>query len=112
MGWPILDRSPSAALGSLFFAIHTFRMTLFFAVAGYFAHVLSHRQGAKGFWANRAKRVLAPLLVFWPLVLAAVVAAMYLSSAKSGITLAAPKPAPGTVWPFQLTHLWFLYLLL
>ena len=112
VGWPIVDRSPSAALGSIFFAIHTFRMTLFFAVAGYFAHMLFHRQGAKGFWANRVKRVLAPLLVFWPLVLAGIVAAMYLSSAKSGTALAAPKPAPGTVLPFPLTHLWFLYVLL
>lgn len=112
VGWPIVDRSPSAELGSLFFTIHTFRMTLFFAVAGYFAHMLFHQQGAKGFWANRAKRLLAPLLVFWPVVLAAIVAAMYLASVKSGIKLMAPKPPPGTVLPFPLTHLWFLYVLL
>lgn len=112
VGWPIVDHASSAALGALFFAIHTFRMTLFFAVAGYFAHMLFHRQGAKGFWANRAKRVLAPLLVFWPLVLAAIGAALYLASMKSGTPLLAPKPAPGTVLPFPLTHLWFLYVLL
>ena len=52
------------------------------------------------------------MLVFWPLVLAAIVAAMQLSSAKSGIALAAPKPAPGTVLAFPLAHLWFLYVLL
>ena len=108
VGWPIVDSSPSAALGSLFFVIHTFRMTLFFAVAGFFAHMLFHRQGAKGFWANRAKRVLAPLLIFWPLVLPAIVAAMYWASVKSGAALAAPKPASGAVLPFPLTHLWFL----
>ena len=112
VGWPIVDSSPSAALGSLFFVIHTFRMTLFFAVAGFFAHMLFHRQGAKGFWANRAKRVLAPLLIFWPLVLPAIVAAMYWASVKSGAALATPKPAFGAVLPFPLTHLWFLYVLL
>jgi peptidoglycan/LPS O-acetylase OafA/YrhL len=52
------------------------------------------------------------LLVFWPLVLAGIVAAMYLSSAKSGTALPAPKAAPGTILPFPLTHLWFLYVLL
>jgi len=112
VGWPIVDNSPSAGVGSLFFVIHTFRMTSFFVVAGFFAHMLYHRQGAKGFWLNRAKRVLAPLVVFWPLVLPAIVAAMYLAAVKSGAPLATPKPTAGTVLPFPLAHLWFLYVLL
>ena len=53
-GWPIADRSPSVALAVTFFVIHIFRMTLFFAIAGFFARLLFHRTGTRGFIRNRA----------------------------------------------------------
>ena len=109
MGWPIVDRSPSDVLGVFFFVTHTFRMTLFFVVCGYFAHLLFHRGGPKVFWVNRTKRVLAPLLVFWPIVLASIMAAMHWASLKYGHFL--PVPRPSVQIHFPLTHLWFLYLL-
>ena len=110
-GWPITDSSPSGTLGVLFFVIHSFRMTLFFVVCGYFAHLLFHRQGAKKFWINRTKRVLLPLLVFWPMMVVAIMATMHWASVKSGAVLAVPSPAPPPALAFPLTHLWFLYLL-
>ena len=59
--WAIADTSPSATIGVLLFASHIFRMSLFFFVAGFFARMLFHRRGARGFWADRAKRILVPL---------------------------------------------------
>src|SRR5437899_3373303 len=36
--WIIQDTHPSMTLALLFFAIHVFRMTTFFVMAGFFAH--------------------------------------------------------------------------
>ena len=51
--WIIQDNHPSITLGVLFFAIHVFRMTTFFLIAGFFAHMSFHRRGARGFITDR-----------------------------------------------------------
>src|SRR4051812_40780845 len=43
--WIIQDSHPSVTLGILFFVIHVFRMTAFFLIAGFFAHLSFHRRG-------------------------------------------------------------------
>lgn len=105
-----LDVSPSATLAVLFFAIHVFRMSLFFVIAGFFARALVVRDGARAFIANRRKRVLVPLLLAYvtigPLVIAAV---LYQAVVLYG-SLAAAPPLPGAGVP--LLHFWFLYYLL
>jgi glucans biosynthesis protein C len=45
--WIIQDIHPSVALSFTFFAIHVFRMTTFFLMAGFFAHMSFHRRGAR-----------------------------------------------------------------
>src|ERR1700752_382530 len=60
--WAMTDNSPSTAIGVLLFAAHIFRMSLFFFVAGFFARMLFDRGGARGFWRNRLKRILVPLV--------------------------------------------------
>ena len=109
----IQDTHPSMTLGVLFFAIHVFRMTTFFLIAGFFAHMSFHRRGAFGFVKDRLQRIAVPLLVGWPIVFAAmVVVVFWAASFPNG----GPVPgAPG--WPpvlprFPLAHLWFLYMLL
>src|SRR4051794_41892956 len=47
--WIIEDSHPSVTLGVLFFVIHVFRMTTFFLIAGFFAHLSFHRRGT---WAS------------------------------------------------------------
>src|SRR4051812_13498943 len=59
--WAMVDNSPSQFLSDAWFIAHTFRMTLFFFIAGFFARVLFRKLGAGGFWANRAKRIAIPL---------------------------------------------------
>ena len=111
-GWPIADRSPSVALGVTFYVIHIFRMTLFFLVAGFFGRMLLQRDGARGFIRNRAKRIVAPLVVGWMAVLPLLVAALAWGASKAGTSadqLLQPPDVP--LW-FPLTHLWFLYVLL
>jgi peptidoglycan/LPS O-acetylase OafA/YrhL len=111
--WIIQDSHPSITLGVLFFAIHVFRMTAFFLIAGFFAHLSFHRRGAWGFIKDRLQRIALPLVVGWPILFAAMVAVTFWAA---GFPNGGPLPGPPR-WPpvlprFPLTHLWFLYVLL
>ena len=113
--WAMTDNSPSVAISVLLFASHIFRMSLFFFVAGFFARMMFRRSGARGFWANRAKRILVPLLAGWVVIFPAIAAVWLWGLTKTfGGKLPSPPadapPAPPGAFP--LTHLWFLYYLL
>jgi ABC-type multidrug transport system ATPase subunit/peptidoglycan/LPS O-acetylase OafA/YrhL len=113
--WAIVDTSPSTTLSVLLFTAHIFRMSLFFFVAGFFAHLAFHRKGARGFASDRAKRILVPLIAGWVVLAPAIFAVWGWGLQKTfGGKLPAPPanmpaPPPGA---FPLTHLWFLYTLL
>jgi ABC-type multidrug transport system ATPase subunit/peptidoglycan/LPS O-acetylase OafA/YrhL len=113
--WAMTDNSPSVAISVLLFTSHIFRMSLFFFVAGFFARMMFQRKGARGFWGNRAKRILVPLLAGWVVLFPAIAAVWIwgLTRTFGGTLPAAPAnlpPAPPGAFP--LTHLWFLYYLL
>jgi peptidoglycan/LPS O-acetylase OafA/YrhL len=112
--WVVRDTHPSATLGVLFFSLHVFRMTTFFLIAGFFAHMSLHRRGLGGFIGDRLKRIAVPLVVAWPVLFGSIIAVSIWAtvSAHGGHLPKGPAPA----WPkfpgFPLTHLWFLYVLL
>jgi ABC-type multidrug transport system ATPase subunit/peptidoglycan/LPS O-acetylase OafA/YrhL len=113
LGMPARDGSPSATLAVAFYVIHTFRMSLFFLLAGLLAHGAFHRRGWRGFVADRAKRILVPLVAGWvilaPLTIAAVswgLARTYPQGLPAGADAATAGPQG-----FPLLHLWFLYYL-
>ncbi len=111
--WFIEDTHPSPTLGIITFAIHVFRMTTFFLMAGFFARMSLHRRGTAGFVRDRLLRIGVPLVVAWPIVFAPmVVVVMWASQFPHG----GPVPGMGG-WPpvlprFPLAHLWFLYVLI
>lgn len=111
--WVVRD-APSDALGMFSFVAHTFRMTTFFLIAGFFGRMLLARRGTGGFVRNRLLRVALPLLVFWPIALAGIIATFVWGAATmaGGSLPPGPPPPPPTLATFPLTHLWFLYLLL
>jgi len=112
--WPMVDPDQGVAAALIFFGIHLFRMTLFFLIAGFFGRMLIERVGAQAFIANRTRRILLPLLVGWPLVMTAIVAALVLAAYLKNGGQIPPKPANGpkfTADDFPLAHLWFLYAL-
>jgi ABC-type multidrug transport system ATPase subunit/peptidoglycan/LPS O-acetylase OafA/YrhL len=97
------------------FTSHIFRMSLFFFVAGFFARMVFHRTGARGFWANRAKRILVPLLVGWVVLFPTLAVVWVWGITKTFGGTLPPPPAnmpPAPPGAFPLTHLWFLYFLL
>ncbi len=111
---PIMDESRSAVPALVFYVIHAFRMLVFFVLAGFFASMLIERVGTRKFLIDRWKRVAAPLLVFWSIVLTAIVAAIvWMVKLKFGELPKESPPGP-TFRPddFPLTHLWFLWVLI
>lgn len=113
-GWPIVDNDPSAFLGLTFYVIHVFRMSTFFFIAGFFAHVVYHRRGVRQFIRDRIKRIVLPLVMFWPictiLLGASLVLAVFIQNGGAFPTQP-PADAPHASG-FPLTHLWFLYILI
>jgi hypothetical protein len=112
--WIVGDRATSVPLTVTFFVLHLFRMTLFFLMAGFFARMLVERRGVGGFVRDRAKRILLPLLLFWPPVFAALATVTIWSvidAAGRTLPADAPPAPPLTAAGFPLTHLWFLYVL-
>lgn len=111
--YPISDDSQSVVLSGVFFVIHIFRMSLFFAIAGFFAHVLLQRLGPKGLIKNRLRRIALPLpvslLVAGPLMIPAFLLANSQLHLPWPPTVQLPIP---DMQPPPWMHLWFLYLLL
>jgi hypothetical protein len=116
MGWPIADSSQSETLQVVFFVVHIFRMTTFFLIAGFFAHLLYHRCGLKEFLRNRQDRVLVPLIVWiGPLmlaVLATLASAMQLNPDSNVSQMDSMVRVHTPLVSFSWIHLWFLYILL
>lgn len=107
---PAQDVSQSTTLALTFYVIHSFRMSLFFLIAGFFAHLLFHRRGMRGFVADRAKRILVPMTAGW-LLLAPITIAILLWGFSRSLAGTAPDAAATAPTGFPLTHLWFLYYL-
>ncbi len=111
--WVVRDAA-EPLVGGFFIVSHMFRMTLFFVIAGLFGRMLLERRGTVGFVRDRGKRIVLPLIVFWPLTLAGIIATfVWGAAAMNGGVMPTnqPPPPPPTAATFPLTHLWFLYLL-
>ncbi len=91
---------PSEALKTFFWAVHGFRMPLFFLLSGFFTAMLFTRRGLGGLLRHRAKRIGLPLLIgsftIVPLTWAVLIGGIVLSAAS-------PQPpadegAPTDLW--------------
>jgi len=110
--WPMRDSEKSLVMSVTIFLIHVFRMPVFFLLAGFFAHMMFRRQGARQFLRNRAKRILLPLVLGWIacfLCIAGVVL-WYLARMNGGQMPQSLPPEFATAG-FNFLHLWFLYIL-
>ncbi|HXC54477.1 MAG TPA: acyltransferase family protein [Rhizomicrobium sp.] len=111
--WVVMDSQRSVALAVTFHVLHIFRMTTFFLIAGFFAHMSFHKKGARGFIADRLKRIGIPLVVGWPILFAAIVGVSIWAALHAAHGAPLPKAPAYPGFPaFPLTHLWFLYVLL
>ena len=69
--FPTADRAQSPVIDGCIWFLHLFRMPLFFLVAGFFAAMLLRKRGMGGMFVNRLRRIALPLVIFCPLVIAA-----------------------------------------
>lgn len=112
--WLFPDAQTSPIASIVFYAIHLFRMTTFFLIAGLFAHLMLDRRGTWGFIRDRLSRIAAPFATFWWVVFPAVIAVIVWKAAidNGGSIPEGPPPPPLTLATFPLLHLWFLWVLL
>ena len=73
--WPAQDIHPNDDVyGFLLYAIHGFRMPLFFLISGFFTAMLWRRRGTVGLLKNRAIRIVVPMIagviLVWPAMIA------------------------------------------
>jgi fucose 4-O-acetylase-like acetyltransferase len=115
LNWAIADSSQSGTLLIFVGISHTFRMSLFFFIAGYFAHLVYHRRGAAEFTKNRAVRIAVPFVAGWCLIAPLLRVIWRRGQSKSGETTAIEMWPSWEEWlsgTVNLTHLWFLYYLI
>lgn len=115
--FPFHDRSTSVSADLLLLFIHAFRMPVFFILAGFFAALLSARDGPGAMLRHRLRRIGLPFALFWPLLFAATIAAIMLfmhvmARGTLGIDPALMRRPAGGTPPISTMHLWFLYYLL
>jgi len=119
--WPGANTSGSWYFDYWIWFVHTFRMPLFFLIAGFFAHYLVEKRGLWGFLKNRLLRITLPFIIFWPLLLASMLGVIFYAAANLGTdngvinlfraAIENPSQAPAESPPLSTTHLWFLYYL-
>jgi peptidoglycan/LPS O-acetylase OafA/YrhL len=139
--WAVRDRDPSPVTDLFLFAVHDFRMQLFFLLAGFFGGLLYARYGAAGTAWHRVKRVAVPLALGLVFVIPTVMVVFLYSELesaraeglgenptalrRSAVELIEANPGAGSaaiiaerftsgaaVEKLPLAHLWFLYYLL
>ena len=115
--WAIQDRSTDRGVDAFVWICHSFRMPVFFLLAGFFGRLLHEKLGAAGFLRHRAKRLLLPFV----LTLIPLMPTLFLLW-KWGWASSGPRPKDilGMETPsleldrLRLSpgHLWFLYYLM
>ncbi len=139
--WSVRDNDPFPAADLILFAVHDFRMQLFFLLAGFFGCLLYLKYGALGTAVHRVKRVAVPFalaLVFIVPTLMAVFLYAELDNVRTqgisakptmgreyaaGLIAANPDKSNAAIIADRFTsgevttrlllgHLWFLYYLL
>ena len=120
IGWAVQDISTGAVVMNFFVVSHSFRMELFFLLAGFFGHGLFQRQGAGVFLRSRAIRLGVPFVAGWFLLRPLVVSGWIMGAASmrgdydfwAGLRagFASLRDLPAGL--FTGSHLWFLYYLL
>jgi len=120
IGWAVMDVSTSHVVSVFMLISHSFRMELFFLIAGFFSHMTYHGKGFATFAKSRFLRIAIPFVVGWFLLRPLLVSGWIMGgeslrgdvdvagALKGGFESLASLPQG----LFVGTHLWFLYYLL
>ncbi|VTR90899.1 acyltransferase 3 : Uncharacterized protein OS=Rhodonellum psychrophilum GCM71 = DSM 17998 GN=P872_07600 PE=4 SV=1: Acyl_transf_3 [Gemmata massiliana] len=109
VGFPVRDHTHHLAADACYFAVHDFRMQLFFVLAGFAASALAARRGARELARNRVARVAIPLILA---ILIVCPALHFVFAHHASLRGAVWDSADVGGWIGPNFHLWFLYYLL
>ncbi|WP_323815023.1 acyltransferase family protein [Cellvibrio sp. NN19] len=120
IGWAVMDVSTSESVSLFVMIAHSFRMELFFLIAGFFSYMSFHNQGVKSFVRSRALRIAVPFVIGWFLLRPLLVLGWVMGAESMRgevnilMELEASFASLGSLpnGLFTGTHLWFLYYLL
>lgn len=119
VGWAVMDISTSPLVSRFILVSHSFRMALFFLIAGYFGRMAFQRKGGAAFLRGRFLRIVVPFLAGWFLLRPLLISGWIMGGAslRGDVDIAAGlaggvrslSSLPDGI--FTGTHLWFLYYL-
>ena len=119
--WPFANKEASIFFDYWLWVLHTFRMPLFFLIAGFFAHYIVQHRGLKSFIKNRGVRIAVPFIIFWPLMAGSMFGLMIYAATSLSVdtpviklvqfAMEYPDQMNGQEPPVSTTHLWFIYYL-
>jgi glucan biosynthesis protein C len=116
--WVLKDAETSIATDFLVLMIHSFRMPIFFLIAGFFGAMLFYERSPKRMIHNRIARIVIPFIVFLFLLGPILDFSFnYASAVLNGESNAfanatTPFSNPNFYIPKSTSHLWFLYYLI
>ena len=125
--WYFVDQQQQPLLASFFVVNRSFRMSLFFLIAGYFMPYVFDRKGAEQYLRDRFRRLGLPILLFLFAVFPPLMYAYYLNFRDYpymdfasyywhiywGFNYRHAPDWSGPNWPDrQIGHLWFVQMLL
>ncbi|WP_412724186.1 acyltransferase family protein [Alteromonas sp. D210916BOD_24] len=120
IGWAVMDINTSEVVSIFVLISHSFRMPLFFLIAGFFTCMSLSRKPAQDFVQSRLIRIAIPFCVLWFVLRPLLVSGWILGaqSMQGDVDILASLQQgfatlgnlPSGLWVG--THLWFLYYLL
>ncbi len=120
IGWAVMDISTSSFVSIFVMVSHSFRMELFFLIAGFFSHMKFHQNGIHAFLTSRLVRIALPFVIGWFLLNPLVISGWVMGSQSmrgevdifNGLLAGFIALGELPKGLFVGTHLWFLYYLL
>jgi len=120
IGWAVMDISTSPIVPIFMLISHSFRLALFFLIAGFFSHMTFHAGGVQAFLKSRTLRIAIPFVIGWFLLRPLLISGWIMGAESmrgevnimngllAGFATLGELPKGLLVG----SHLWFLYYLL
>lgn len=120
LGWAVMDISTSPIVTLFMLVSHSFRMELFFLIAGFFSHMTFHGKGASKFIHSRLIRIAIPFVAGWFILRPLIVSSWVMGGESmrgevdipNGLTIGFQTLGELPQGLLTGSHLWFLYYLL
>ncbi len=120
IGWAVMDMTTSELVGPFMFVSHSFRLPLFFMLAGFFSYMVLAKTNVLSFLTSRFLRLAVPFVIGWLLLRPFLISGWTLGAESmrgdanilNGLLTGFTTLFSDSYSLFTGTHLWFLYYLI